>query len=64
MNILKDSSFYPVLKEWAAEARERHGEIKALRKVLIRLGRIRFGRLDKASRAGSRRSTTRSGSNP
>jgi hypothetical protein len=51
MNILKDSSFYPVLKEWAAEAREHHGELKGIRKTLIRQGRIRFGRLDKGSRA-------------
>ena len=51
MNILKDSSFYQVLKEWGNEAREKHGEIKGARKLLIRQGRIRFGRLDKATRA-------------
>jgi hypothetical protein len=50
-DILKDSSFCPVLKKWAAEVRERHGELKEVRKILIRLGRVRFGRLDKATRA-------------
>jgi hypothetical protein len=51
MDILKDSSFYQVLQEWAGEARERHGEIKEARKLLHRLGRIRFGRLPKLTRA-------------
>jgi hypothetical protein len=51
MNLLKDSSFYPVLKEMVAEASERYGEVKGARKLLIHLGRIRFGRLDKTTRA-------------
>ena len=51
MDILKDSSFYQVLQEWAGEARERQGRIKEARDTLFRLGRIRFGRLPKAARA-------------
>jgi hypothetical protein len=51
MNILKDSSFYQVLQKWEGEARERGGEIKHARKILIRLGRLRFGRLAKTTRA-------------
>ena len=51
MNILKDSSFYQVLQKWAGEARERQGEIQEARKILIRIGRIRFGHLAKRTRA-------------
>jgi hypothetical protein len=47
MDILKDSSFYQVLQERAGEARERLGKIKQTKKLLIRQGRIRFGRLSK-----------------
>jgi predicted transposase YdaD len=54
MNILKDSSFYQViLKEGREEGRKEgleQGEIQGARKLLIRLGRIRFGRLPKATR--------------
>jgi hypothetical protein len=46
MNILKDSSFYQVMLK---EGRE--GEIRGARRLLIRLGRIRFGRLPKVVRA-------------
>ena len=51
MDILKDSSFYQVLQEWAGEAREHQGRIREARDTLFRQGRIRFGRLDKATRA-------------
>ena len=51
MNLLKDSSFSQVLQKWANEAREKHGEIKGARRILLHQGRIRFGRLPKATRA-------------
>jgi predicted transposase YdaD len=51
VNILKDSSYYQVLLEEGMEKGERQGEIKGARKLLIHLGRTRFGRLDKANRA-------------
>jgi predicted transposase YdaD len=67
MNILKDSSFYQViLKEGREEGREegrkegrkegikmgqRQGQLTEAQKLLFRQGRIRFGRLDKATRA-------------
>jgi len=51
MNILKDSSFYQVLQKWGREEGVREGEIKQARKILIRQGRIRFGRLAKPTRA-------------
>lgn len=51
MNILKDSSFYQVLLKEGKELGEREGEIKGIRKTLYRLGRLRFGRLPKATRA-------------
>ncbi len=59
MNILKDSSFYQVilkeglekgLKEGLGQG-QRQGRIAEAREVLFRLGRIRFGRLSKATRA-------------
>jgi hypothetical protein len=51
MNILKDSSLYQVLLEEGKELGERQGELKGIRKILYRQGRIRFGRLPKAARA-------------
>jgi predicted transposase YdaD len=51
MNILKDSSFYQVLLKEGKEIGEREGEIKGARNLLIHMGRIRFGRLSKATRA-------------
>ena len=51
MNILKDSSFYQVLLKEGREKGLQKGRIKGLRKTPIRLGRIRFGRLPKATRA-------------
>jgi predicted transposase YdaD len=51
MNILKDSSFYQVLLKEGRELGRREGEIAGARKLLIRLGRSRFGRLPKATRA-------------
>jgi hypothetical protein len=55
MNILKDSSFYQVLLKEGKELGEREGEmkgeIKGIRRTLIHQGRIRFGRLPKATRA-------------
>ena len=51
MNILKDSSYYQVLLKEGREIGEREGVIKGMRKLLIRLGRDRFGRLPKATRA-------------
>ncbi len=51
MNILKDSSFYQVLLKEGREVGQREGEIKGVRKTLIHLGRIRFGRLPRATRA-------------
>jgi hypothetical protein len=47
MNILKDSSFYPVLLKEGKEI----GHIEQATKIIIRLGRIRFGRLPRATRA-------------
>jgi hypothetical protein len=45
MNLLKESSFYQfLLKE------QKQAQIKEARKLLIRLGRQRFGRLNKATR--------------
>jgi hypothetical protein len=47
MNILKESSFSrPYYEEG-----EKRGELSGAKKVLIRLGQARFGRLDKATRA-------------
>jgi hypothetical protein len=51
VNILKDSSFYQLLLKDSKELGERTGEIKWVRTTLFRLGRIRFGRLPKATRA-------------
>jgi predicted transposase YdaD len=63
MNILKDSSFYQVLlKEGMEKGRQEgleiglktgleKGRIKQAKEVLFHLGRIRFGRLDKATRS-------------
>ncbi len=55
MNILKDSSFYQVLlkegKELGLEEGLRLGQLKEARKLLIRLGRARFGRLPNPTRA-------------
>jgi predicted transposase YdaD len=58
MNLLKESSFYKlILKEGREAGRmegrkegEKKGQLGEARKLLIRLGRIRFGRLDKATR--------------
>jgi predicted transposase YdaD len=62
MNILKESSFYQlILKEGREEGREKGreegriegqkvGQIAEAQKLLVRLGRMRFGRLDKATR--------------
>jgi hypothetical protein len=43
MNILKDSSFYQVLLK--------EGRIKEAQELMFRQGRLRFGRLDKATRS-------------
>ena len=59
MNILKDSSFYQViLKEGREQGRKEGlgqgqllGRIEEAREVLFRLGRIRFGRINKGTRA-------------
>jgi predicted transposase YdaD len=59
MNILKDSSFYQViLNEGIENGRQealgqghRRGRIEGARDVVFRLGRIRFGRLNKTIRA-------------
>jgi hypothetical protein len=51
MNILKDSSFYQVMLKEGREVGLHEGEIKGIRKTLIRQGRIRFGRLPRAVRA-------------
>jgi len=59
MNILKDSSFYQVILEEGMEKGrkeglgqgQRQGRIEGARDVLFRQGRIRFGRLDKSTRA-------------
>jgi hypothetical protein len=51
MNILKDSSFYQVMLKEGRELGEREGRIKEARSFVIRLGRIRFGRLPRAVRA-------------
>ncbi len=59
MNILKDSSFYQVILQEGMEKGRKEalgqgqlqGRIKEARELLFRLGRIRFGRLDKATRA-------------
>jgi predicted transposase YdaD len=51
MNILKDSSFYQVLLKEGMEKGEILGQLKHARKLLIRLGRLRFGRLAKPTRA-------------
>jgi hypothetical protein len=49
--LLRESSFYQVLKKWEWEDAVREGEVIEARRVLIILGRIRFGRVDKATRA-------------
>lgn len=51
MNILKDSSFYQLMLKEGREVGLREGEIRGIRKTLIRQGRIRFGRLPRAIRA-------------
>jgi hypothetical protein len=51
MDLLRESSFYQVLQKWAWEDAVRAGEVKEARRILIILGRIRFGRVDKATRA-------------
>jgi predicted transposase YdaD len=55
MNILKDSSFYQLLlkegREKGLEEGQREGELKEAKRLLVRLGRIRFGRLAKENRA-------------
>ncbi len=51
MNILRDSSFYQLVLKEGKELGERQGRIKEAQQTLIRLGRIRFGRLPKATRA-------------
>src|SRR5262249_28515484 len=51
MNILKDSSFYQVLLKEGKEIGEQEGRIKELMGAIIRLGRLRFGRLPRATRA-------------
>jgi predicted transposase YdaD len=62
MNLLKESSFYEsILREGRAEGRElgrkegekkgeKKGQLKEAQKLLVRVGRIRLGRLDKATR--------------
>jgi len=47
MNILKDSSFYQVLLKEGMEK----GRITEAQQLLFRQGRLRFGRLDKATRS-------------
>jgi hypothetical protein len=49
-SLLKDSSYYQVLLKEDIEAGLRKGDVKGTRKLLIRLGRVLFGRLQKASR--------------
>jgi predicted transposase YdaD len=51
MNILKDSSYYQVLLKEGMEKGLHQGRIKEAQQVLFRLGRLRFGRLDKATRS-------------
>jgi hypothetical protein len=51
MNILKESSFSRPYFEEGEKAGEKRGEVNGAKKVLIRLGQARFGRLDKATRA-------------
>ena len=51
MNFLEDSSFYQLMLKEGREVGLRKGEIKGARELLIRVGRIRFGRLPKAIRA-------------
>jgi hypothetical protein len=51
MNTFKDSSFYQVMLKEGREVGLREGRIKGARKILIHQGRIRFGRLPKATRA-------------
>jgi hypothetical protein len=51
MNILKDSSFYQLMLKEGREVGRREGEIEGARKLLIRQGRIRFGRLPRSIRA-------------
>jgi predicted transposase YdaD len=48
---LEDSSFYQVLLKEGREEGRKQGEISGARKFLIHQGRIRFGRLPKATRA-------------
>jgi hypothetical protein len=45
----KDSTFYQVMFKEGREIGLREGRIKAVRKLLLRLGRIRFGQLPKAT---------------
>jgi len=47
MNILKESSF----SRPDYEKGEKRGELLGAKKVLIRMGQARFGRLDKSTRA-------------
>jgi hypothetical protein len=51
MNILKDSSFYQVMLKEGRELGLHEGRIKEAKKLVIRLGRIRFGRLPRVIRA-------------
>jgi len=48
---IKDSSFYQVLLKEGLEKGQHQGRIKEAQEVLFRLGRIRFSRLDKATRS-------------
>jgi predicted transposase YdaD len=50
MNLLKESSFYEMILREGRKEGEKKGQLREARKVLIRLGRIRFGRLDQATR--------------
>jgi hypothetical protein len=51
---IRDSSYYQLLlKEAIEEGRKegmRRGRIQVIKQILFRQGRIRFGRLDKATR--------------
>ena len=55
MNILKESSFSrPYFEEGekaGEKVGEKRGQIAEAKKILLSLGQIRFGRLDKATRA-------------
>ncbi len=50
MNLLRESSFYEMILREGEKKGEKKGQLREARKLLIRLGRIHFGRLDQATR--------------